>query len=225
MDYFEVRGVPSAMRQDGWWLSGEGDVTQKRVRIGEGPWLRITLLIGLIALADMLMWHVAAGISLAVFGIALVVAAVLAIEPQMKRRRLAICSMMALLSVLPIVEMVQPLSVMILSVGIALTLCVIAGLRVNRLLVGAMRLFWVGPVQTIADGWNSTVKGGSVQVHKGQLRRAFLGWGLPVVLTAVFALLFAQANPVLDQWLGDLIPTTLPTPNPERWIFGFSLRY
>jgi hypothetical protein len=88
------------------------------------------------------------GASLAIFGIAFVVVAVLVIEPQMKRRRLAICSMMALISVVPIVEMVQPLSVLILSVGTALTLCVVAGLRVDRLILGVLRLFWVGPIQT-----------------------------------------------------------------------------
>jgi hypothetical protein len=218
-DSFEVRGIPLAMQQDGWWLSGAGEEPQKQVRLGEGPWVRTTLLAGLIALADALLWQVVAGVSLAIFGVALVAGAVLVIEPQMERRRLAICSMMALLSVLPLVEMVQPLSIIILSVGIALTLCVVAGLRGDRLVVGAVRLFWVGPAQTLADGWNCAVKGGSVQVHKGQLRRVMLGWGLPVVLTAVFALLFAEANPVLDQWLGDLIPTTVPVPNLERWAF------
>jgi hypothetical protein len=53
-----------------------------------------------------------------------------------------------LISVVPIVEMVQPLSVLILSVGTALTLCVVAGLRVDRLILGVLRLFWVGPIQT-----------------------------------------------------------------------------
>jgi hypothetical protein len=138
----------SAMRQDGWWQSDAGEETHKRARISQGPWLRVTLLIGLIALADVLLWQVAVGASLAIFGIAFVVVAVLVIEPQMKRRRLAICSMMALISVVPIVEMVQPLSVLILSVGTALTLCVVAGLRVDRLILGVLRLFWVGPIQT-----------------------------------------------------------------------------
>ena len=126
MDYFEVRGVPTAMAQDGWWLSDASETPRKLTGVSEGPWLRILLLVVLIALADVLMWQVAAGVSLAVFGIAMVTAAILVVDPKMNRRRLAICSMTALLSVLPIVEIVQPLTVILLSVGIGLTLSIIA---------------------------------------------------------------------------------------------------
>ena len=134
MDYFEVRDVPTAMAQDGWWLSDASETPRKRIGVSEGPWLRILLLVVLFALADVLMWQVAAGVSLAVFGIAMVTAAILVVEPKMNRRRLAICSMTALLSVLPIVEIVQPLTVIILSVGIALSFSMIAGLRTHQFL-------------------------------------------------------------------------------------------
>jgi|TARA_B110000908_G_scaffold172377_1_gene239416 hypothetical protein len=219
MDYFEVRGVPTAMAQDGWWLSDASETPRKRTGVSEGPWLRILLLVVLIALADVLMWQVAAGVSLAVFGIAMVTAAILVVEPGMNRRRLAICSMTALLSVLPIVEIVQPLTVIILSVGIALSLSMIAGLRTHQFLRGTLRLLWVGPFQTIADGWAGIASASHVSVQKEQVRGVVLGWGLPIVLTGVFAMLFAQANPILDKWLIDLIPNSIPTPNPTRLIF------
>ena len=67
MDYFEVRGVPTAMAQDGWWLSDASETPRKWTGVGEGTWLRVLLLVVLIALADVLMWQVAAGVSLAVF--------------------------------------------------------------------------------------------------------------------------------------------------------------
>ena len=219
MDYFEVRGVPTAMAQDGWWLSDASETPRKRSGVSEGPWLRILLLVVLIALADVLMWQVAAGVSLAVFGIAMVTAAILVVEPGMNRRRLAICSMTALLSVLPIVEIVQPLTVIILSVGIALSLSMIAGLRTHQFLRGTLRLLWVGLFQTIADGWAGIASASHVSVQKEQVRGVVLGWGLPIVLTGVFAMLFAQANPILDKWLIDLIPNSIPTPNPTRLIF------
>jgi hypothetical protein len=219
MGIFEVRGVPLAMRHDGWWLSDDAGRKQNRTSTRDCKWLRVLVLVLLIALADALMWQVAAGASIAVFGIALVSAAVLLIDRQLCRRRLAICSMMALLSVLPIVELVQPLSIALLSVGLALTLSAIAGLRLDQLALGALRLFWVGPYQTVADGFHCISNGSKLSVQKGQIQNAVLGWGLPVVLTAVFTLLFAEANPILDRWLGDLFPTSLPAFNPARWVF------
>lgn len=219
MDYFEVRGVPSAMRQDGWWLAESSEQAPKRTNVAEGPWLRVLLLFALIALADVLLWQVAAGVSLAVFATSLIAAAVLVIESQMNKRRLAICMMTTLLSVLPVVEMFQPLSILILIMGISLTLSMVAGLRVYQLLKGSVRLLWVGPIQAITDAWSCAVNGGPIGVEKGQLRGALIGWGLPIFLSGVFVLLFAQANPILEDWLADFIPETMPAPNPVRGIF------
>lgn len=128
MDIIEVRGVPLAMKLDGWWLSDDTDRPLKRTIVCDGPWLRAILLLAMIALADVLLRQVSAGVSLAIFAVSMVTAALIVIEPQMKRRRVAICSMTTFLSVLPIVELVQPLSIIILAVGIALTLAMIAGL-------------------------------------------------------------------------------------------------
>ncbi len=219
MNYFEARGVPTAMQQDGWWLSDDGDVPIKRSRIGEAPWLRVLLLVILIALSDVLIWQSAVGVSLAVFGVALVTVAALVAQPELNRRRLAIGAMMTLLSVLPIVELVQPLSVFIFSFGLALTLAMVAGLRPDHLLKGALRLFWIGPVQSMSDGWKCATNAGTVQVEKGQIKRIFIGWALPVGFLTVFALLFAEANPVLDKWLVGLVPKALPEPDLVRGFF------
>jgi hypothetical protein len=221
MECFEVRGVPLAMRQDGWWLTDANDRPQQRSYIGEAPWLRLLLLVIVIALADILIWQTVVGVSLALFGVALVSAAALVLQPQINRRRLAIGAMMALLSVLPIVEMVQPLSVLLFSIGIALTLVMIAGLKPDRLIKGALRLFWVGPFQSIADGWACATNAGSVRVEKSQISRAFIGWALPVFFAGIFLILFAAANPILDNWLLGLVPDALPEPNLMRGVFWF----
>ena len=202
-------------------MSDDGDVPIKGSRIGEAPWLRVLLLVILIALSDVLIWQSAVGVSLAVFGVTLVTVAALVAQPELNRRRLAIGAMMTLLSVLPIVELVQPLSVFIFSFGLALTLTMIAGLRPNHLLKGALRLFWIGPVQSMSDGWKCATNAGTVQVEKGQIERIFIGWALPVGFLTVFALLFAGANPVLDEWLVGLVPKALPEPDLVRGFFWF----
>jgi hypothetical protein len=219
MKAYVIRGVPMAMQRDGWWLSNAQPAGKAMKQAGETMWMRPLLLIALIALADSLLWDVAAGLSLAVFVIALAGAAVLVIDPTLNARKLRIVGMGTLLCVLPVVELVQPLSVLILCAGLSIVLAYIAGLKPDRLLMGALRLWWLGPVQNIRDVWNCSVNTGPAKIEAGSVRSAVIGWGVPVILGLVFFALFAGANPVLSNWAESLIPNSLPEPDVARMMF------
>ena len=103
MKSYVIRGVPMAMQRDGWWLSNAEPAGKAIKHAGETVWMRPLLLVALIALADFLLWDVAAGLSLAVFAIALVGAAALVIDPTLNKRKLSMIGMGTLLCVLPIV--------------------------------------------------------------------------------------------------------------------------
>jgi hypothetical protein len=208
-----------AMQRDGWWLSNTDPAGKTIKQAGETVWMRPLLLIALIALADFLLWEVAAGLSLAVFAVALMGAAVLVIDPTLNARKLRIVGMGTLLCILPIVELVQPLSVLILCAGLSVVLAFVAGLKPNRLLTGALRLWWLGPVQTIRDVWSFSVNAGPAKVEATTMRAAAIGWGVPVTLGFVFFALFAGANPVLSNWAEGLIPTSLPELDVVRLVF------
>lgn len=208
-----------AMQRDGWWLASTPSTGKRLIQGQEQMWLRPLLLIALIALGDALLWNVAAGLSLAVFAVALIMAGVLVIDPMLNRRKLALVGMGTLLSVLPVVELVQPLSVLLLCAGLSVVLATVAGLKPDRLLIGALRLWWVGPAQNIRDVWGQMSAPTVPMLQSGALRRLLIGWGVPIVLGLVFLGLFSGANPVLSNWIESLIPTKSPEVEGARLMF------
>ena len=77
MKTFLIRGVPPAVQQDSWWLNAAPDAPEETELHGgarSGSWQPALLLV-LIALGDVLIWQVVPGLSLAVFGGALLLAA------------------------------------------------------------------------------------------------------------------------------------------------------
>ena len=117
MKSFAIRGVPLAMQRDGWWLESAPPKGTPKLKATEGSWTRPFMLVALIALGDMLLWDVTAGLSVAVFAIALVMGAIGAWHSNIAPQRLKMVAMGTLLSVLPVVELVQPLSLLVLTIG------------------------------------------------------------------------------------------------------------
>lgn len=81
-----------AVQQDGWWLSGPPQRTTatKPAQAGLPNTGRLWLLLALIALGDHLVWQVAPGLSLAVFGAALVLAALCSVTDKNSQKRAAL---------------------------------------------------------------------------------------------------------------------------------------
>jgi hypothetical protein len=163
----------------------------------------------LIALGDVLMWSVVPGLSLALF-CALCVAAALALWPgRLTRRQVFLATAGTALCLLPLVELVQPLSLLVAMAGLPVILALIAGRRAR----GALRFWWAAPWFTITD----VARVPSLPTP-GLVRGALLGWALPVVVGGVFAALLMLANPVLDGFAQDLLRIELALPNPARLI-------
>ncbi|UOA25623.1 DUF4173 domain-containing protein [Pseudosulfitobacter sp. DSM 107133] len=215
-----MRGVPLAMQHDGWWLGGIDQPSQRKrtERQGDrtGP-VRLALLVALIALSDALVWQVSAGVSLALFcailgGVAIWLADVPARVASQAGGGVA-------LAVLPLVELVQPLSVVISMVGLSLVVVFVAGIRRAAVIRSALRLWWVGPVAAVRDGAQAARQMVSVKPSGWDLERLVKAWAVPVILGGVFALLLLEANPVLDRWSQSLNDLRLPEVNLWRGMF------
>lgn len=209
-----LRGVPMAMQRDGWWLNAPPPREGPPPVAGSiGPdGLRLGLLVTLIAMGDVLVWQVLPGLSLVVFSALLVLAALAVAGRDLSRPHLALVSGGTILALLPLVELVQPLSLLIAMCGLSVVLAFIAGLRPAELLRGALRLWPMGVVQGVQDV-TELVSGGR---KPGAAQRMVFNWMMPLGVGAAFAVLLVSANPIVEQWLGKFEFTIS---NPERLMF------
>ena len=200
MKAYLVRGVPMRMQQDGWWLNSP-EPTESGDRTARRPVLwRAGALVALLALGDALFWGVLPGLALAVFAMACVAVAVLLVWPGLQRERLFLAAGLTVLSVLPVVELVQPLSLIFLFLGIPLVVLILSG-RPLQLWLRAIWRFWLfGPIHSLVESISLAdgLVGASPSADTG---RFFNGWALPVGVGAVFTALLVEANPVAAHWL------------------------
>ena len=220
MKTFLVRGVPLAMQQDGWWMSGDArtrkparEDTSKVPEIG-----RLALLVPLIALGDVLVWQVLPGLSLAVFGATIVVAALWAAGRRISGQRFTLVAGGTVLALLPLVELVQPLSLLIAVCGVSAMLALLAGLDVAEIGRGALRLWPVGVRQTCADA-SGLVRNTDTGGVPAMIHRMVMGWLVPVTLGLVFLLLLLEANPIAQGWAEAVWQIDLQLPGGERMLF------
>ena len=222
MNRFIKRGVPLAMQRDDWWLDGVTHRAAQRWRIQTCDTVRLVLLLCLIALGDVLVWQVVPGVSLALFAFVVILAALAVAWPRLavKARISVACGLV--LCLLPLVELVQPLSIMIALLGLSVVVAVLAGVRARDLLRAAVRLWWVAPAQPLRDGARTVRAAGAIKGRRLDLRAIVMGWALPALATGVFAVLLASANPVLDQMMSNLATWQPRAPDLVRgwfWLF------
>lgn len=199
-----LHGVPHALQRDAWWLAsqtpdigqggGSPDTPAPRILEKASRFLGLGLLV---ALADILFWDRAAGLSLAIFAGAVFFAGTMTIKP---RRALLWPSVLLGLGCLPVVEFVQPLSVAVLLASLvtalawarmpdfspktlpSVTLGLLCALpkRLPRpvLRFAAVDLRAIAPLQSA--------------------RTALRNWAFPLGGGLVFTALLLQANPVLS---------------------------
>lgn len=215
-----LSGVPLSMQQDGWWLdqppAGAARRDQNRRR-RDG--VKAGLLVALIAAGDVLVWQAAPTLSLAVFFFLVVLAGLAVAWPRLSPRgRIGIASG-GVLCVLPLIETVQPLSILIALGGLAVLCAALAGLRHGDLMRGAGRMFWVAPAQTVGDAARGLGQIGDLKSGTLDTRALFVGWALPLGATLVFVLLLGSANPVLNKALEGLATWQPELPNMWRLWF------
>ena len=126
------------------------------------------------------------------------------------------------LFLLPLVEVVQPLTCLIAITGVSALLAVIAGLKPDALLRGTLRLWPLGVRQTYIDLRVAAKIDGTIDLS-GSLARVAMAWLMPVTLGLVFVFLLLSANPVADRWLMDLSRVDVGTPDGARLLFWLCL--
>ncbi|WP_299550682.1 DUF4173 domain-containing protein [uncultured Tateyamaria sp.] len=222
MKALTIPGVPLAMEQDGWWLDAPADKTEQRGKVLRSDGGKALLLLALIALGDVLVWGYAPGLNIAIFFAAVLFAGLGLAWPRLSvRSRIGIAAGVVL-SLLPLVELVQPLSMLIAMVGLSLCTAALAGVSRLDLLRGGVLLWWVAPTQTFQDGAQGARHLSDLNLARVDLRRLVMAWGFPAGTSLVFALLILAANPVLDRWVSGITMFELPAPNWWRvwfWLF------
>ena len=198
MKTYLLRGVPHSVAMDGWWLqSSEPPRPRPPGTASESPlWpARAGALAALIALADILIWQVTApGLSLAAFGMAVLLAAW-----GFAGRQGTAGLIMGAALYLPAVERVQALSIAFLLAGLTLGAAWIASARWPGVGAGARFLLhapWVG----LADLHRVMIQTPGVEIRSG-LGAAYRGWLLPLGLGFLFLSLVVSANPMIESWI------------------------
>ncbi|MEX0308705.1 MAG: DUF4173 domain-containing protein [Tateyamaria sp.] len=222
MQTIQIPGVPLAMQRDGWWLDAPIEPSKRREILRKWGKSKAALLLALICLGDVLVWDVMPGVNIALFaGIVLFAGLAVAWPRIQSRKRIAIiCGI--LLSLLPLVELLQPLSILVGLTGLSLCCAAIGGLSRADVLRGAARLWWIAPMQVMQDSVQSVEHVKTLSPGALDLRGLVLGWAVPAGTTLVFALLILAANPVLDRWLIDATSWEMNTPDLSRvyfWLF------
>ncbi len=224
-----IAGVPRSLMTDGWWLSdappgrGEQPSDEHRGR----PW-RVWLLVGLVTLADVLLWQQRPGLSVALLAIA-VMAAGLGLTGAAATGRGA--ALAGLLAALPVIEDLNLLTLSILLAGLLWCLGRMA-LPVTDHREGLMRrlaltMVWFSGAEAAAGVAASCQRA----ARSGGIVRLSLSWALPIVAGTFFLGLLSDGNPVLAdildhslqfEWLtGRLVLRTLFWGWAAYWIWPF----
>jgi hypothetical protein len=199
-----IRGVPRALIVDMWWLASDTDrsppLSERPRWSGADRWGRpVAALAGLTALADLLFYGHAPGLSLAVFAVAIfAVAAKLRGTRDVLRPALLLTG-----TALPVVEHVQALSVAFLAIGLLASLVWVTT-GPNALGRGMAALAASVPLRGLVDALRASREvAGQVRSHgePGALK----SWLFPLGGGLVLTVLLAEANPLLSRALTDLL--------------------
>ena len=185
-----VRGVPHRLAKDAWWLDDVDPPIGLRA---------LPVLLVVVILADWLVWGGSLGLGFAIWMLVVGCAVTLTIWRAIDPRRSLAAWGLLVLAILPLLEVVQFVTVMIAIIGLMSFAVIIASDRFepSTLFRAVLRLPGFGVVQTVQDTLALRVSVPS----KGVLQGAVFDWALPLGAGGMFLILFAAANPFIDQWL------------------------
>ncbi len=210
------KGIPRSIARDGWWLStpvdagGAGGSEPLRTDDVTYPtaW-HFMIVMALLVLADWLFWRKALGLSLALFAPALVLGLLMALERAATLRDVIIGGIIIVFSLLPVIEYVQPLSLLFYVVGLA-TFAVWIGfkgeLRGQQFLLAVVRFIGCAPLQTVHDIKVSSKMTIRDQDWAARGRSLVLAWALPLLVGSAFVALLIAGNPLMEEWTQTLPP-------------------
>ena len=169
------------------------------LRISPMPKLAIALF--LTGFADWLFYDQRSGLSVVVFAAALAAAALLANTDQLTRRHAGLAGIVLLAGLAPAVEEINALSLLLVVLALAMSVALMTGRELSRIggqLAALRDLYLIGPFRLVSDVISSL----KVQ----SLTRGVALWFMPVAFGSVFVILFASANPLIEQWISLLNP-------------------
>ncbi|WP_444464355.1 DUF4153 domain-containing protein [Rhodobacter capsulatus] len=198
-----IPGLPRSLARDGWWLdapvAGPPDAPKGEARSTRGPhWAGLA---SLVALADLLFWHHAPGLSLALFALA-----ILGVAAAGSGRLSARPVVLLALAAAPVVEHLQALSLAFLALGLAVALVWLRRPEAGMADIMAVTAAWL---RRLPGHWLAPLApraGVLAQIARpssaGQsARKALRDWAFPLAGSLVFLGLLMQANPVLARGL------------------------
>jgi hypothetical protein len=157
--------------------------------------------LGLVVLADWLFYDQRAGLSVALFAVALMCGSLAANFGGLDRTRAVRAAAIFLTGLMPAVEELNPVSFAFLIVALGSGIAILTDPNLKRLgdwLVALRDLLLVGPFRSIADATGL--------LNLAKLSAGFALWFVPLALGSLFVLLFASANPLIEKWLAMLNP-------------------
>ena len=163
---------------------------------------RLAAVAALIALGDFLFYRSGPGPGIAlVFFIGALACTALAVSQARPAQQLLV-AVVLFATLAPLIEDANALSLLIASCGAATTVLISLGGWEGSFpyrLLAAVRLLIRGPFQVLIDlpETGANISAGSVQLSGRNLAI----WILPICMSAVFAGLFAAANPIIEGWL------------------------
>ena len=171
--------------------------------IAEGNTLlfKLTVALGLAALADWLFYGEDLGVSVTIFAIALTCGALLANPFSRERRRIVSAGVILVAGLIPVIEELGLMSFILLVLALATSVAIVTGSDLSgpqSRLVALRDLLLTGPYRLVRD-----VVGG---FHGPSVMTGMAKWFVPLVLGAIFVALFAMANPLIAQWIDLLGP-------------------
>lgn len=205
-------GIPNAILRDGWWLDDQPPETTPETPPARRPGRRaLWSAAGLVILADALFWQHEAGLSLVLFGATIFAAAALC-----RGRRDGVLAPAILLGIsfLPVIEHLQALSLLFWMAGLLVALGWLAFGRQGAA-AGARSLLARSPIAGLAllEAEFRAARTAGATWKSGQILR---GWALPIGGGLLLLGLLAEANPVLERWLGE----ALASPDPSLAMRG-----
>jgi hypothetical protein len=183
--------------------------------------LKLGIVLGLAALADVLFWGQRIGLSLSMFAVALFAGAWLGNLARLEWRRAATAVVVLLAGLVPAFEELNTLSCFLAVAAIAISVAILTNPQLSRLTDGGrafVDLFLIGPFRLVGDAIRMT--------NVSALTSGFALWFVPLLFSVIFIALFASANPLIEYWIRELKPADAASHiNLDRtlfWVFILS---
>jgi len=228
MTELTIRGVPSSISNDGWWLacSPASKPEEKQSESGRSDRaaqslpIAFLLVVVLILVADFLFWEHSVGVSLVIFSAALSGVAVASLRPQFTVTKWARVTGIWIACALPVVEYTQFVSVFILVAGHLglLIWCAMQSNTFGPVIRNLVRLPYLLPVFSVLSG-HAFIRNTSMPDEFRPSRETVMQWLLPLLASGIFLLLFIGANPVFERWLDQATRIDVRLADPLRIMF------